>query len=459
MGQATVASLSAPSAVVGNKLETFASVVLSEAAPEAGLDVTLRSDDPSKLLISGSPDHAGAAVLVLHMRKGARESPEFWLQGLSNAGNIGYSANAPGFKTGMGSVSLKPSAIVVVGPLKAPRFPTTIRGEPISIRLMAARLEDSLDFAEEQAVAGGVTVEPELKNSTPSVGAIVSSPPPITGGTSSQIVQFQPAAEGETTLSTVLGNGFSIPKQFASVTMVVRKPGLAISEQLYLGKDLQIAGVLSLGEAAPASGLRVTLTSDDPKRLLLSRSATEIGANAIVLEIPPGGASGQYYLQGIADAGAVSYTASAEGFQARTGTVVLAPSGILLTPESQGPPDEAHVLRKEAPDGTHRFSASLAHPVATSLIAWTAQLDPVTHRGADITVQPLRAGLNLSISLTNSNPAVAEVASTVAIKGGFDHGSVVIAPLGTGSAEIEAGTPMNFVHPANSTKVVAVVTE
>jgi hypothetical protein len=448
-----------PGAVVGNKLETSASVVLGEVAPAAGLDVTLRSDDPSKLLISGSPDHAGAAMLILHVRNGVRESPEFWLQGLSNAGNAGYTATAPEFESGMGIVSLKPSAIVIIGPLKAPRFPTTVRGEPTTIRLMSARLEESLDFAEEQAVAGGVLVEPDVTNSRPSVGAIVSEPPAITGGTSSQIVQFQPAAEGETTLSTALAPGFSAPKQFASLTMVVRKPGLAVSEQLYLGQNLQIAGVLSLGEMAPAAGLRVTLTSEDPERLLLSASATEIGAEVIVMEVPPGEASGQYYLQGLGNTGSVRYTASAEGFQTRTGTLVLAPSGILLTPESQGPPDEAHVLRKEAPDGTHRLAASLAHPVDTSLIAWTAQLDPVTHRGADITVQPLRAGLNLSISLTNSNPTVADVATSVAIKGGFDHGSVVIEPRGAGSAEIEVGTPMNFIHAANSTKVIAVVTE
>ena len=64
------------------------------------------------------------------------------------------------------------------------------------------------------------------------------------------------------------------------------------------------------------------------------------------------------------------------------------------------------MLRKEAPESNYKFLADLSKLEPTHVVVWTAYLDPVTHRSADITVQPLRAGLSLTIPLTNSNPAV-----------------------------------------------------
>ena len=74
--------------------------------------------------------------------------------------------------------------------------------------------------------------------------------------------------------------------------------------------------------------------------------------------------------------------------------MMLAPSGIVVTPIWQGPPDEGQVLRPGTPGSNYRFMVSLANSGPLKLVVWTAQLDPVTHRSADITIQPLRAGLS-----------------------------------------------------------------
>jgi hypothetical protein len=92
------------------------------------------------------------------------------------------------------------------------------------------------------------------------------------------------------------------------------------------------------------------------------------------------------------------------------------------------------------------------------LIAWTAQLDPKTHRSADITVQPLRAGMTLTVSITNSNPTVGKVPLQVTIIGGSDHGSVDFTPANAGTTEVSVVTPSNFTMSANSTKVTGTVT-
>jgi hypothetical protein len=115
------------------------------------------------------------------------------------------------------------------------------------------------------------------------------------------------------------------------------------------------------------------------------------------------------------------------------------------------------VLRKEAPESSYKFLADLSTPTPATVIAWTVQLDPVTLRSADITVQPLRAGLTLTVPLTNSNPKVGTVVSQVTIAGGTDHAMAEFKPLAVGQTEISVVTPKNFTPSANSTTVVGIV--
>ena len=203
--------------------------------------------------------------------------------------------------------------------------------------------------------------------------------------------------------------------------------------------------------------MNVTLTSDDPGRLLLSTSQTAVGSRSITIVIPPAGYSARYYLQALGDSGTVTYTATAKGFRSRTGMVSFAPSGIVLTPIWQGPPDEAHVLRDQPPESNYKFSVSLSKSTPMKLVVWTAQLDPVTHRSADITVQPLRAGRSLTIPMTNSNPAVGKTAANVTIPGGSDHVIADFTAMREGSTEISVMTPKDFTPSANSTTVIGLV--
>src|SRR4051794_14729097 len=75
--------LAVPDLSVGKNLQASSTVTLLEAAPQEGLDITLRSSDPARLLLSKTPLEAGSPSIVLHVRAQFRESPEFWLQGQS----------------------------------------------------------------------------------------------------------------------------------------------------------------------------------------------------------------------------------------------------------------------------------------------------------------------------------------------------------------------------------------
>ncbi|HVW85911.1 MAG TPA: hypothetical protein VHB50_14575, partial [Bryobacteraceae bacterium] len=325
------------------------------------------------------------------------------------------------------------------------------------VSLYAARLDAAGKNPVEQYVAGGYPVPVEVISSRAEVGRVVDSPLVLPPGRSSVILQFRPAGEGETVLSLKVPDRFSTPEQYASLGASVRKPGIALSDQLVIGENLELGGVLSIGEIAPHGGIKVTLTSEDPGALLLSKSESLVGTKSVDVTIPEGETSGRYYVQALGHSGTVSYSATAPGFRSRTAIVTLAPSGVVLTPASQGPPDEAQVLRIEAPDGVHRFYANLSKPQPMHLVAWTAQLDPVTHRCADITVQPLRGGLTLQVELKNANPEIGALVSAVTIPSGSDHAIAEFKPLHVGTAEISIVTPEKFTRSANATTVIGYV--
>jgi len=443
---------------VGNKLEAPAKVTLSDAALDDGLEVTLRSGDPARLRISGDPEKPGSAVVVVKMRQGHRETPEFWLQGLDSSGTVTYTAEASGFTSGKGTVTLTPSGIVVVGPLRAPKFITTTGAPPRKITIASARLDASRKFAEEQAVAGGLSVPLAMVNSTPSAGGLEEAPGAIPGGQSSIAVHFRPRAEGETTISVKVPAGFTMPEEMGDVTASVRMPGLAISDQMFLGQNLQVGGVLNVGELPPAGGVLITLTSSDPEKLLLSDSSTVLGSKSVQIRMKENTTFAEYFLQALGKSGTASYTASAPGYKTRTAIITLAPSGVIVTPISQGPPDEAQVLRpKDSDGGTYRMSIDLAKGKPMQFVVWTAQLDPATHHSADITVQALRPGVTLTIPLRNSNPAVGTVGTEVVIPAGQDHIIADFTPLAAGSTEISVQTPKDFTPSANSTAVAVFV--
>jgi hypothetical protein len=441
-----------PNATVGSNLEAPAKIKLDEPAPDEGLEITLRSADPNLLRISTSANKLGTASLVIKARPGNVESQEFWLQALGSSGSVTYTANAPGRGGGTGTVTLAPSGILVRGPYRVLKFQTTTgAAPPPKITLIAARLDSSMKLSEVQAVASDVQVE--VSNSNTSAGRLADSPVTISAGEASAVTLFQSAGEGDVTFAIKAPPGFSVPAESATVTASVRKPGIVVSDDLVIGENLQIGGTLALGELAPASGLTVTLTSADPSRLLIAASGTEAGSKSLQIKMRPEGFNATYFLQALGSSGEVEYTASAPGYRSRTGVVKLAPSGIIMTPYFQGPPDEAQVLKKVTSDGSYGFRMKESEQTPMKLIVWTAQLDPKTHRSADITVQPLRAGLSLTVPLTNSNPGVGKMASEITITGGSDHGSVEFTAASAGMTEISVVTPANFTVSANSTKV------
>jgi hypothetical protein len=455
------AGITAPNVTVGRNLEMYTSVRLSQPAAEPGVQLTLTSDDPSRLLLSAAPDKSGSATLSLTVRPHLSETPEFWVQGLADSGEATYTISAAGLESAKGTVTLAPSAILILGPSRVPVYPTTPRGSAIRVTILSAALDSSGKVVGEQSVAGGSQLEVALANSNPSVGALGAPELILEGGTSTTRTSFQPAAEGDSVLAAVQPKGFTAPAEYAKVTVSVGKPGLSIVGELYLGKDLQMTGVLCLGEPAPPGGLKVTLTSANSAQLLISDGENKPGSAAVAITVPAGELVANYYLQALAESGEVTYQAEAQGFKSRSARLGLAQSGVIVASERYGPPDEAAVKRRVGPDNSREFYASLAdakvHPVQVGV--WTAHLDPINGKAADITVQALRPGVNVTVALQSSNPDVATVESPLTIKSGAAHGVSRFIPVGEGRTIISINTPEGFTTPKNATSVPATVSK
>lgn len=445
---------------VGESLEVIANITLGDAAPPGGLEITLTSSDPARLKFSRAPEDTGSASLTLKVPAGYRGSPDYYIQGFGKSGKVSYSVSAPGFDTGTGTVTLAPSGLILArSGMGIPSLLTTTGSVKTELLLYTALLDPDLNFVHPQPLAPGRAVSVQVTSSNPKVGAVSPAAISLAGGSASATVAFQPLTAGETELSVNVPPGFSAPAQFAKVTATVMAPGMAVTDEISIGHNLQTGGTISLGEHAPPDGVVVTLTSSDPKKLLLTTSPHQLGSECIRLTIPGGGVNAGYHLQSLAGEGTVTYTATAPGFRSRTGTVSLTPSGLVLG-GPQGPPDEAELLVKEIAEGPHGMVTSVGDRAPTVVTAYTVQLDPITRRGADLTVQPVRAGVAIPAVLTNSNPAAGTVKSMeMSIPAGSSSAVTHFTPATVGTTIIAVTTPQGYTKASNSTALTVTVKE
>lgn len=130
----------------------------------------------------------------------------------------------------------------------------------------------------------------------------------------------------------------------------------------------------------------------------------------------------------------------------------MTPGGVLIGYKI--PPDEAEFFRGESAKRDHGIVTTLAAgPVYFDLYA--ARLDPITHRGADLTVQTLRPGVAPKIELKSSDPTVGTIASPVVLQG--MHATAQFTPLSTGTTVVSFPAPPGFTTPGNTTAFTVVV--
>src|SRR5206468_4560075 len=130
--------------------------------------------------------------------------------------------------------------------------------------------------------------------------------------------------------------------------------------------------------------------------------------------IPAGSNSGTYFLQGTANSGAVTLRATAPNYNPGAASDTVAPSGIIIG----GPAGPGFSVPVSAGGG----------PVPITLS--TAVLDPNTNSPTD-TNQILAPGQTVSVSVSNSNPAVGAFPASVTFTGGNQTATANFTPSST----------------------------
>lgn len=424
---------------VGQNLETTTNVTLSGAAPSGGLMVTLMSGDQTKLLLSTDPNAVGTASLMLTIPAGQNHTQDFFVQGLVGSGSVTYTAMASGFGSGTGTITFTPSAITITGP--GGQVFRTATGMQSTLTVKSVQLDPAAGEVV-QLIRAGFSAMVTIGDTNPAAGTVSPTSLTIGGGGFSNTTTFTAANPGNTDLTVSVPAGFSAPPAADSkVTAMVGSPGIAVTDQVQIGKNLQTQGMLLLGGQAPAGGVAVTLKSNDPN-LLLSASATAAGSGQIVVTVPAGSNTASYFIQALASSGSGTYTATATGYGQGMGTITYGLSGVVL----QSPFGfQATSFNTKAGSDPNAFPNT-----SQSVIAFL-----LDGSGGRIQQQQVAGGLSLTAMLTSSVPTVGTIPSQVTIAGGSDTAVTQFTPLAVGQTVLSVATPAGYTTASSNTTVTA----
>jgi len=390
------------------------------------VEVTVTSLDSSRVLLSKSSAVAGSGSLVLPIAAG-QTAVTIFAQALANSSTVNVSAAASGYTTGTGAITLGPSGLVLAGPngIGVPSFATT-EGSTVTVTIHAALLNTSGGVVATQATRGGANVAVGLTALPSSVGTMQPATATILSGDSSVTATFRALKTGAATIT-------ASNSEFAQGTLVANV-GLpsCIMPAVTVGRNLQTTAQAELTTVA-SSTMPVLITSADPSKLLLSKTATDAGSASISVNIPLGGfRTPPFYLQALSDTGPVEVVATCGTVGSATGVVTLAKSGFTLSGTMVG-------LTEGSPNVL----------LSVSSVMLDSSLNFVDY-------QPIRAGFSTSVSVTSSDTTVGSITSSpVTLSGNVGFGFTQFDPLKNGTTLLSIDTPAGFSTPAQGTSLTA----
>ena len=419
--------------VVGKDLQTNRTVQLGAAAPAGGVLVTLTSESPD-LLVAPNATTPGGSTATIAVPAGS-SSGTFFVQALAASGTPGITASAPGYTSGAGTVTLRPSGFIIEAPIS---ITTTTLSANSNVQVASYQLNPTtLAVASQQPIRAGLgPVQVEVTSSNTSVGTVTVSPVAFNSNVSSVSTAFDPAGAGTTTISVVPPAGFSTPSNLRTIAANVTAPGLTIPS-FAVGKDLQTSRSVSLGAPAPAGGLSVTIVSNNSD-VLLAPNGTTAGSTTLTVTVAASNSAATFFVQALAGSGSAGLTATAPAYATGNGTVTMTPAGFIV---------ESPILIT-----TTTLSGNANVQVASY------QLNPATL--AIASQQQIRAGLApVLVEVTSSNTTVGSITvSPVTFNPNVSSVSTAFNPAAAGTTTIAVVPPAGFSTPSNFRTITANVT-
>ncbi len=209
---------------IGHNLEVQGSCSLGQFPPASGVDVKLTGS--SGLLLAVNPTDTGSSSITIHVPS-TSSSFTYYLQAIGTAGTAPlYTATASGYSQGSGTVTIAPSAAVILGPFAFSQFagfpvPVTA-GSTADFTVAIGMLDSSGNLVTQQALAGGLSVVVNLTDSNTAAGTIApTSPVTVPGGSSGVNVVFTAATNGSGLSTTIAVSGATANPPYGSVTFNV----------------------------------------------------------------------------------------------------------------------------------------------------------------------------------------------------------------------------------------------
>lgn len=415
----------------------------SPAPPPNGLDVTLTSSNPSRLLLSDDPAAAGSGQIVLHVPPGQIWLPPFVLQSLDNSGTETLTASAPGYAAGMATIQLVQSGFMfdAIGE----NYQTTTFSPDTQFNVQCVAFPTPQVYSRQSLRGGMSPVVIDLTSTDETVGTLAASPVTMNPGQSYIVNSFHPLTAGQTSLrfgpspDFYPPSGFDVPPNYAGVNVTVTAPTISMPDVI-VGRHLAVAVDVYL-QTGPPNPVTVTLASTDPSVVRISPAADADGSASLDVAVAANETNvGRFFVQGISipppgPSGSATITLSAPGYAPGAAGITVVPSGFLVT--------SGNIATT-----TH----SADQPIYVCPCALNAQtLVGLNQYHSGYDCQPLRGGLGpVAVPISNDSPAVGNVTvSPVVFQSGDLTQLTAFDPTNVGTSTISVATPPGFDTPSD----------
>lgn len=425
---------------IGKDLEVPVGMTLGAPAPAGGLQVTLTSGDPAKLLVAASGTVAGNGSITITVAQNVTFTQAVFFQALDSTGTVTVTLSAPGFQTSTSTMTLVPSGFII----NAGNFTTTTFSGVTNLQVLPARLNPSgLAFVTNQTVRGGLTVNVPVtatdQSGGPGVGTITTSPLVFNGGDTTKNAVFDPVVAGTSLVAVVPPAGFSTPSSSRTLIATVTAPPINFSTtSIQVGRDLQQQFTVTLG-ATPPSPVTVTVKVASTAVATITTDGTVAGGDTVTFANVTTTFAGNFFVQGRAAAGTTALSAKAPGFADGAGTVVAQPSGFVINSPGN------FTTTAGAGNTTIQIVSVRLNPTTLN-----TEVSQVVRGGATVSVPVTATTLTGSGVGTITTSPLSFTANVNAVVTQFD-------PAAVGTATIMVGLPTGFNLPSDRQQITATV--
>ena len=410
---------------VGDELQTFVLVSLQNAPP-APVDLTVSVPTGSGVTLSSDPSLEGGETLTF----AAVDDTSFrtvYIQGRTLGATTTMTGSAHGYDDAIKTVNVDPSGFgfIVSDPTSIDAFAPNQ-----SFPIRPLRLDPSTNnWAADQSVRGGLTVDVPVASSDSAVGAIINTPIRFGPNESQQSSIFDPVTPGSTIVSITQPPGFQAPAGSARLAQfTLNVTGSAVifgAGGLSVGDELQTNVAVRL-QGTPPAPVDITLSVPPGSGVSLSADPLLEGSETLIIPSVADTSFRTIYVQGRV-VGSTTLTASALGFIDDTLPVEVAPSAFAFRQVSD--PTTIDVFAED-----RNFSIE------------AMRLNPVTHD--PVTRQSVRGGTTINVPVVSSDPAVGEIINSPVVFGpNICCASARVDPLIVGSSVISIQQPTGFQPP------------